>query len=34
MKWYRPLSEERFTIALLEYMSGPKVFDLRSGALE
>ena len=28
------LSEERFTIALLEYMSGPKGFDVRSGALE
>ena len=28
------LSEERFTIALLQYMSAPKGFDLRSGALE
>jgi len=30
----RRLSEERFTIALLQYMSAPKGFDLRSGALE
>ena len=28
------LSEERFTIALLQCMSAPKGFDLRSGALE
>jgi hypothetical protein len=28
------LSEELFTIALLQYMSAPKGFDLRSGALE
>ena len=28
------LSEERFTIALLQFMSAPKGFDLRSGALE
>jgi 5-bromo-4-chloroindolyl phosphate hydrolysis protein len=28
------LSEERFTIALLQYMSASKVYDLRSGALE
>ena len=28
------LSEERFTIALLQYMRAPKGFDLRSGALE
>ena len=30
----RRLSEERFTIALLQFMSAPKGFDLRSGALE
>ena len=28
------LSEERFTIAPLQYMSASKVYDLRSGALE
>jgi hypothetical protein len=28
------LSEERFTIALLQFMSAPKGFDLRSDALE
>ena len=28
------LSEERFTIALIQYMSAPKGFDHRSGALE
>ena len=30
----RRLSEERFTIALLQFMSAPKRFDFRSGALE
>ena len=30
----RRLSEERFTIALLQFMSAPKGFDFRSGALE
>ena len=30
----RRLSEERFTTALLQFMSAPKGFDLRSGALE
>ena len=30
----RRLSEERFTIALLQYMSAPKGFDHRSAALE
>ena len=28
------LSDERFTIALLQYMSASKVYDLRTGALE
>ena len=30
----RRLSEERFTIVLLQFMSAPKGFDVRSGALE
>ena len=30
----RRLSEECFTIALLQFMSAPKGFDFRSGALE
>ena len=30
----RRLSEERFTIALLQFMSTPKGFDHRAGALE